>query len=70
MPLLKLVKVDWIVQVWHGRGWREYPMPVRAVSGANAARLIRPSWGKYRVVRFRLADDPGDKWQKITFKFD
>jgi hypothetical protein len=59
--------VRWVVQVRHGRGWREYPMEVPANSDLSAALDVRRSWGQYRRCRVRCAEWP-DEWNYFRFK--
>ncbi len=56
----------WLVQVKHGKGWREYPGEVIAATNLAAARYVRWQWGKYSIVRVR---DAGNvfPWHRFTF---
>ena len=61
------IKTYWLVAVRHGNGWRQYPMEVLAMSDLQAARDVRRSWGKYKLVRVKSAEMP-DKWRRFRFK--
>lgn len=63
---LKPCFVYWTVQVKHGRGWRTYPMHVKARSDLSAVCQVRRSWGKYKCCRVRCAEFP-DKWRRLRF---
>jgi hypothetical protein len=58
---------DWTVAVRHGNGWRVYPMPVPAKSDLAAAKDIRRSWGRYKIIRVRPTDMPAEKWRRFRF---
>ncbi len=64
---MNAMKINWTVQVWTGRGWREYPIYQPATSDLQACKQVRAAWGDYELCRVKATDIPGP-WHKYRFK--